>query len=58
MVGLLIKIIENLAVRKHGRNYHEYVKRGSIDGVIKNKKFTLERYKFYFGIIETVVIKK
>ena len=57
-VGLLIKIIENLAVEEHRNNYHEYVKRGSIDGVIKNKKFTLERYKFYFGTIETVVIKK
>lgn len=59
IADLLVKIIENLAVEEHRKNYYEYVERGSLDAIIKNQNFfILEKRQFYFGTVETIVIKK
>ncbi len=57
-MGLVVKIIENLAIEDHRRNYHRYMAGGAIDALIENQNFSIvERHKFYHGIIETVAVK-
>ncbi len=59
IVELLIKIIENLALEDHKKNYRGYMKRGAMDSVIEENDLSIiERHKFYFGVIETIVAKK
>jgi len=56
---LPLKIIENLALEDHKKNYRRYMERGALDFVIaENELSVIERHKFYFGVIETIVAKK
>lgn len=59
IVELPLKIIENLALEDHKKNYRRYMKRGALDFIIEeNELSVIERHKFYFGVIETIVAKK
>ena len=59
IVELPLKIIENLALEDHKKNYRRYMEKGALDFVIKeNELSVIERHKFYFGVIETIVAKR
>ncbi len=56
---LLVKIIENLAIGEHKKNYRRYMENGAMDFIIKENDISVvERHGFYSGVIETIVAKK
>ncbi|RLF45875.1 MAG: hypothetical protein DRN17_01645 [Thermoplasmata archaeon] len=56
---LPLKIIENLALEDHKKNYRKYMERGALEYIIgENKLSVIERHKFYFGVIETITVQK
>ena len=56
---LMVKIIENLAIEEHKKNYRRYMENGAMDFIIKENDISVvERHGFYSGVIETIVAKK
>lgn len=59
IAGLMVKIIENLAIEEHKKNYRRYMERGALNFLIEENNLSVaERHGFYSGAIETIVVKK
>lgn len=58
IVEIPLKIIENLALEYHKKNYRRYMGRGAMDFLIEDNNLSVaERHRFYSGVIEVIVAK-
>jgi len=53
--SVVINSIERMATKEHNINYRDFIKRGALEGLIKEKMRIIESCKFFNGAVETIV---